>query len=73
MAGRITGSFRLPMDESETESRRAGLEAYTVQAREVARVRRAAATEKRLARRLALAGEVASAEERLGALVAQIR
>ncbi|MBA3999379.1 DUF4391 domain-containing protein [Brevundimonas sp.] len=73
VAGRITGVFRLPTDEAEVESRRAGLEAYTVQAREVARVRKAAMTEKRLARRLALAGEVASAEERLGALVAQIR
>lgn len=73
MAGRITGAYRLPMDEAEVQSRRAGLGAYTVQVREVARVRKAAVAEKRLARRLVLAGEVASAEERLGALVSQMR
>jgi hypothetical protein len=68
-AARITGAFRLPLDGDEARARQTALANHTAQAREVVRLKTAASAEKRLARRLDLAREVASAEGRLADLI----
>lgn len=72
-AAHFTGTFRLLMDEAEIAARRAALREYTDMARQSAALRRAAAVEKRLPRRLELAREIANAEARLAKLVEQMR
>lgn len=69
-AARATGAWRLPKDEAEAERRREALAALDAERREVARLRRAAATEKRLARRIDLSHEVARAEAQLSRTLA---
>jgi hypothetical protein len=64
-ASRITGAFRLPANVQEAETRRAALGAHDGQVREVARLRRAAAAEKRLATRVALSHIITGAEAEL--------
>lgn len=64
-ASRITGAFRLPANVREAETRRAALGAHDGQVREVARLRKAAAAEKRLATRVALSHTITGAEAEL--------
>lgn len=68
----ITGTFRLPRDESEAEARRSGLADHAAQVREVATLRKRAQAEKQLNRRIDLAGDVARAEQRLAQIVARL-
>jgi hypothetical protein len=64
-ASRITGVFRLPDGAEDAASRRAAMDAHDGQVREVARLRKAAATEKRLATRIALSHTITGAEAEL--------
>jgi hypothetical protein len=67
-AARIAGGFRVPGDEAEAETRRTRLAAYAAKAREVVRLRKAAATEQRLNRRVDLSRDVARGEAELARL-----
>jgi hypothetical protein len=58
----ITGAFRLPTDGEEAAGRRSALAALEKQAREVARLRKAIATEKRLSARIDLSHAINRAE-----------
>ncbi|RKE45887.1 MULTISPECIES: DUF4391 domain-containing protein [unclassified Sphingomonas] len=64
-AARITGEFRLPANAHEAETRRRALGAHDGQVREVARLRKAAAAEKRLSTRVALSHTITGAEAEL--------
>ena len=64
-AARIIGAFRLADDEVQADARRAALAAHAVQAREVTRLRKAAAGEQRLNRRIDLSRDVTQAETHL--------
>ena len=64
-AARITGTFRLPVDSGDAARRREALAAHEGQAREVARLRKAAAAEKRLATRIDLSHNITGAEAEL--------
>lgn len=64
-AARITGGFRLPADAHEAAARRTALAVHDGQAREVARLRKAAAAEKRLATRIELSHNISRAEAEL--------
>jgi hypothetical protein len=64
-AARVTGMFRLPVSADEAAARRAALAARDGQAREVARLRKAAAAEKRLAARIELSHTITRAEAEL--------
>lgn len=64
-AARITGGFRLPASAQEAEIRRTALSAHDGQVREVARLRKLAAAEKRLATRVALFHTITGAEAEL--------
>jgi len=64
-AARITGTFRLSANMAEAETRRSALSAHVGQVREVARLRKAAAAEKRLATRVALSHTITGAEAEL--------
>lgn len=61
-AGRITGTFRLADDAAQAAARREALDAWSRQAREIAALRKEAARETRLNRRIELSRNVASAE-----------
>jgi hypothetical protein len=67
-AARITGAFRLADDEVQADARRAALAAHAVQACEVARLRKAAAGEQRLNRRIDLSRDVTQAAAELARL-----
>lgn len=64
-AARISGVFRLPASADEATGRRAALAAHERQVREVARLRKAAAAEKRLATRIQLSHLITLAEAEL--------
>jgi len=64
-AARITGAFRLPADAHEAAGRRSALASHDGQAREVARLRKAAAAEKRLAERIEFSHTITRAEAEL--------
>lgn len=64
-AAGITGSFRLPLNAEDVARRRVALDAHSGQAREIARLRRAAAAEKRLAVRIDLSHAITLAEAEL--------
>ena len=71
-AAGITGTFRLPHNETEAEARRRGLAEHGAQVREIATLRKRAQAEKQLNRRIDLAGDVARAEQRLTHIVARL-
>lgn len=64
-AARITGSFRLPADGEDAARRRVALATHEGQAREIARLRKAAMAEKRLAARVELSHAITRAEAEL--------
>lgn len=64
-AARITGAYRLVVDDEQAQIRRDALAAHSVGAREVSRLRKAAAAEPRLNRRIDLSRAVARAEAEL--------
>ncbi|WP_419828064.1 DUF4391 domain-containing protein [Sphingomonas sp.] len=64
-AARVTGAFRLPTNADEAAGRRVALAAHDGQARDVARLRKAAAAEKRLAARIELSHAITRAEAEL--------
>jgi hypothetical protein len=64
-AARISGVFRLPTSADEVIGRRAALAAHEGQVRDVARLRKAAAAEKRLAARIELSHHITRAEAEL--------
>lgn len=64
-AARISGVFRLPTSADEVIGRRAALAAHERQVRDVARLRKAAAAEKRLAARIELSHHITRAEAEL--------
>lgn len=64
-AARISGVFRLPATGDESTGRRAALAAHEGQVRNVARLRKAAAAEKRLATRIQLSHLITLAEAEL--------
>ena len=64
-AARISGVFRLPASVDEATGRRAALAAHEGQVRDVARLRKAAAAEKRLAARIELSHHITRAEAEL--------
>jgi hypothetical protein len=72
-AARACGVWRLPADEAQSRARREALARLAAAQREVQRLRRAAAGEKRLAARVALAGAVARAEKALAETIAALR
>jgi len=65
VAARVSGAFRLPASADEATGRRAALAAHEGQVREVARLRKAAAAEKRLAARIELSHHITRAEAAL--------
>jgi hypothetical protein len=71
-AARITQSFRLPRDAAEAADRREALADHAVQARDAAALRKAAANEHRLNRRLDLARDVARVEANLARLAERL-
>ena len=64
-AAGITGAFRLLLSAEDAAGRRVALDAHNGQAREIARLRRAAAAEKRLAVRIDLSHAITRAEAEL--------
>jgi hypothetical protein len=72
-AARVAGTYRLVDDEAQADARRAALAAHAVQAREVARLRKAAGGEQRLNRRVELSRDAARAEGQLVALSVALR
>lgn len=71
-AAQITGAFRLPLDEAEAETRRAGLIEHEAQIRTIAALRKRAQAEKQLNRRIDLAREVAQADQQLAGIIARL-
>ena len=69
-AGRATGRWRLPTDSAQAQARREALTRLEAQRREIARLRKAAASEKRLAARIGLSHEVGRAEADLACTLA---
>jgi len=65
--------WRLPADEPEAAARREALARLTAERREVARLRQAAIKERKLARRVALAGDVQRAEAALARTIDALR
>lgn len=64
-AARVSGVFRLPASADEAIGRRAALAAHEGQVRDVARLRKAAAAERRLAARIELSHHITRAEAEL--------
>jgi hypothetical protein len=71
-AARATGCWRLTTDSQEEERRRGALVELDAQKREIARLRRQASSEKRLAARIALSHDVARAEAELKRTLEQL-
>lgn len=68
----VTGTFRLPIDEGEAQTRRDELAGHAVQTRTIAALRKRAQAEKQLNRRIDLARAVAQAEDQLAGIVARL-
>lgn len=68
-AAGITGAFRLPLSAEDAAGRRVALDAYSGHTREVARLRKTAVGEKRLAARIDLSHAVTRAEAELRQLI----